>query len=156
MDEADALRAILTEAFATAGLLLSTSAPIDDGDGLSLDSEVVGDPSLDSGRQHGAAQPIRDGGGDGDEDVAEVPMSRREAAEAESAAFVGAIPGCDWLKGVEIGALLETPMREIAEAWEGGRLPAMGFTSDEVRRFVLAVFEDTARRDEALERIIAE
>jgi len=43
-----------------------------------LDSEVVGDPSLDSGRQHGAAQPIRDGGGDGDEDVAEVPMSSRQ------------------------------------------------------------------------------
>jgi hypothetical protein len=23
-----------------------------------------------------------------------------------------------------VGALLETPMREIADAWEGGRLPA--------------------------------
>jgi len=30
-------------------------------------------------------------------------ICRREAAEAESAAFVGAIPGCDWLKGVEVG-----------------------------------------------------
>jgi hypothetical protein len=29
----------------------------------------------------------------------------------------------------------------------------MGFTADEVRGFVLAVFEDTARREEALRQI---
>jgi len=41
---------------------------------------------------------------------------------------------------VEIGALLETPMREIAEAWEGGRLPAMGFTAGHVSFLGVWVF----------------
>ena len=117
VDEAEALREIMLEAFAVAGWFPPAS------------SDEFGD-----------AESTVD--------------ARREAADEEAAEVVDAIPGCEWLKGAEVASLLETPMADIASGWESGRLPALGFTREELRGFLAAVFEDTPRREEALARIM--
>ena len=140
VDESEALRAIIAEAFATEGLLPPRPARGD---------VIPGDGNGDG-----------DGDGDVPGDSVSVPVPgedarrRRAEADAEAAAMVAAIPGCEWLKGAELASLLDAKLTDIADAWTSGRLPALGFDADEVAGFVRAVFEDTENRRRALADVV--
>ena len=66
--------------------------------------------------------------------------------EAVGAALEEATPAVWKLR--ELSELLDIRMVQIRQRWQEGRLPALGFSAEEVAHLVLALFEDTdLRRD---------
>ena len=62
--------------------------------------------------------------------------------------------GSDWGKARELGTMLSAPLRDIAAAWERGRLRELGFTVSEIRGFIAALFSETPLRAECSAKII--
>ena len=61
--------------------------------------------------------------------------------------------GPEWQKVRELGVMLSAPLRDIATSWERGSLQKVGFTANEVRGFIGALFSETPLRAECLARI---
>ena len=69
-----------------------------------------------------------------------------------SRALVDAV-GTEWFKARELGLMLSAPLRDITADWERGRLRALGFSSEELRGLIGALFSETSLRAECLARI---
>jgi centromere/kinetochore protein ZW10 len=61
--------------------------------------------------------------------------------------------GVEWRKACELGIMLSAPLRDITASWERGSLRDLGFTSNEIRSFIGALFSETSLRAECLARI---
>jgi centromere/kinetochore protein ZW10 len=60
-----------------------------------------------------------------------------------------------WLRFTEIIMLLASGLQDISDRWADGKGPlAMYLNSDEVRRMVLAMFENTSKREKVLKEIL--
>lgn len=59
----------------------------------------------------------------------------------------------EWLKLTKLCDMMKVPSREIAQWWEDGTLAAAGFTREELRRLICALFEDTSHRTASLSKI---
>jgi len=71
---------------------------------------------------------------------------------AASRALVDAV-GTEWFKARELGLMLSAPLRDITADWEQGRSRALGFTAEELRGLIGALFSETSLRAECLGRI---
>ena len=69
-----------------------------------------------------------------------------------SRALVDAV-GTEWFKARELGLMLSAPLRDITADWERGRSRALGFSSEELRGLIGALFSETSLRAECLARI---
>lgn len=69
-----------------------------------------------------------------------------------SRALVDAV-GTEWFKAKELGLMLSAPLRDITADWERGRSRALGFTAEELRGLIGALFSETSLRAECLARI---
>lgn len=69
-----------------------------------------------------------------------------------SHALVDAV-GTEWFKARELGLMLSAPLRDITADWERGRSRALGFTAEELRGLIGALFSETILRAECLARI---
>jgi len=69
-----------------------------------------------------------------------------------SRALVDAV-GTEWFKARELGLMLSAPLRDITADWERGRSRALGFTAEELRGLIGALFSETSLRAECLARI---
>ena len=79
----------------------------------------------------------------------------RAAADAEAAALIDGLEGHEWMKGSALPSMLDANMTDLLEWWESGRLPALGFVTDEVGGFVRANFEASENRAAVLDRLLS-
>ena len=77
----------------------------------------------------------------------------RAAADAEASALVDGLEGDAWMKGSHLPSMLDARLTDLAEWWDSGRLPALGFDVAEVAGFVRANFEASENRAAVLERL---
>ncbi|RAL41660.1 hypothetical protein DM860_008842 [Cuscuta australis] len=63
------------------------------------------------------------------------------------------IPSFRKLKKLE--ALLDMPLKLITDSWESGELVICGFTSSEVKNFIISIFTKSTMRNECIHRIEA-
>lgn len=78
----------------------------------------------------------------------------KEPSDAHTALtqeLMDAVP--EWLKLSKLCDMMKVPSREIAQGWEDGTLAAAGFTREELRRLICALFEDTPHRAASLSKI---
>ena len=77
----------------------------------------------------------------------------RAAADAEACALVDGLEGDAWMKGSFLPSMLDARLTDLAQWWDEGRLPALGFDVAEVAGFVRANFEASENRAAVLERL---
>ena len=77
----------------------------------------------------------------------------RAAADAEASALVDGLEGEAWMKGSFLPSMLDARLTDLAEWWDEGRLPALGFDVAEVAGFIRANFEASENRAAVLERL---
>ena len=77
----------------------------------------------------------------------------RVAADAEACALVDGLEGDAWMKGSFLPSMLDARLTDLAQWWDEGRLPALGFDVAEVAGFVRANFEASENRAAVLERL---
>ena len=54
----------------------------------------------------------------------------------------------NWMKFKELVQLLHSGLQDVSDRWSDGKGPlALYFTSEEVRRLVIGIFENTSKRD---------
>ena len=59
-----------------------------------------------------------------------------------------------WLKFRELVRVLSSGLQEVSDRWADGKGPlGLVFTSEELRRLVLAMFENTSKRDALLRQL---
>ena len=59
-----------------------------------------------------------------------------------------------WMKFKELGHLLGCSLQEVADRWADGKGPlALHFTGQEVAQLLVAIFENTSKRDALLNQL---
>ena len=59
-----------------------------------------------------------------------------------------------WMKFRELNLVLRSNLQQVADRWADGKGPlALYFTPDEMKRLVVAMFENTSKRDAVLAQL---
>ena len=59
-----------------------------------------------------------------------------------------------WMRFTELHRVLKSGLQQLSDRWAAGKGPlALHFTADEVHRLVIAMFENTSKRDRVLAQI---
>ena len=60
----------------------------------------------------------------------------------------------NWMKFRELQGVLKSGLQEVSDRWADGKGPlAVYFAPDEIRRLVMAIFENTSKRDIVLSQL---